>query len=109
MEPLARVEGNSRIERTGQGCRVGKECTVLHYKEGRGGGMAADRIGLCERGGGGVRKVGLLSPKRHPVDAPDTSRRRMEGVEQEGSMKSTKRTQKSIIWEERREREREEE
>ena len=71
---------------------------MLHCKEGRGGeGMAADRIGLCERGGGGVRRVGLLSPKGHPVDAPDTSRRKMEGVEQEGSMKSTKRTQKSII------------
>jgi len=45
-------------------------------KEGEGGGMAADRTGLCERGGGGVRKVGLLSWKGHPVDAPDTSRSR---------------------------------
>jgi len=61
-------------------------------------------------GGSGVRKVGLLSWKGHPVDAPDTSRSRceMEGVEQEESMRSTRRTQKSIIWEER-EREREEE
>jgi len=55
----------------------GKEGTVLHCNEGRGGGgMAADRTGLCERGGGGVRKVGLLSWKGHPVDAPDTSRSR---------------------------------